>query len=142
MLLELSVAIDRPIEQVFAFLRDIDEQRHGERVVKIEKVTPGPPQIGTQYREQIRMPFGRQGELVLEISQLDPPRRLSTTFEGPVMRGVIAYTLTPADNGTFLHQREEISYTRWAWPANYLARRALRAKVRKRLDGFKAQLEA
>ena len=57
------------------------------------------------------------------------------------MHGEIAYTLTPSDQGTLLHQQEEIFYTGWARPANIFGRRALRAKVRKRLDGFKSQLE-
>ena len=141
MLLDLSVAIDRPVEEVFAFIRDIDKQRHGDRVASIEKVTPGSIRVGTQYRERVRMPFGRQGELLIEITKLDPPHQLSTRFQGPVMHGEIAYTLTPSDQGTHLHQLERISYTGWAWPANVLGRRPLRDKVRRRLDGFKAQLE-
>ena len=141
MLLDLSVAIDRPIEQVFAFVRDIDTQEQGDRVVTIEKTTPGSARVGTQYRERVRMPFGRQGELLIEISKLDPPHHLSTRFRGPVMHGEIVYTLTPTGDGTHLHQREEITYTGWAWPANLLGRRALLAKVRKRLHGFKSQLE-
>lgn len=141
MLLDLSVTIDRPVEQVFAFVRDIDKQRHGNRVVSIEKTTPGSARVGTQYREKVRMPFGRQGELLIEITKLDPPSRLSTRFQGPVMHGEIAYSLTPSDEGTHLHQQEEVSYTGWAWPANLLGRRPLRDKVQRRLDGFKSQLE-
>lgn len=141
MLLDLAVAIDRPIEQVFAFVRDVDKQRHSDRVLSIEKVTPESPRVGTQYREEVKMPFGRQGELLLEITKLDPPHRLSIRFRGPVMHGEIAYTLTPRDEGTHLHQVEEMSYTGWARPANFLGRRALQSKVRKRLDGFKSQLE-
>ena len=142
MLLDVDVSIDRPIEQVFAFVRDIDKQKHGARVLMVEKTTPGPPRVGTQYREGVKMPFGRQGELVLEITKLDPPHHLSIEFHGPVMHGDIAYTLTPLDAGTYLHQTEEIAYTGWAKPANLLGRGALRSKVRKRLDGFKAQLES
>lgn len=141
MQLDLSVTIDRPVEEVFAFVRDIDKQRHGDRVASIEKATPGSVRVGTQYREEIRMPFGRRGELLIEVTELDPPRRLSTRFRGPVMHGEIAYMLTPSDQGTHLHQTEEISYTGWAWPANVFGRRPLRDKVRRRLDGFKAQLE-
>ncbi len=87
------------------------------------------------------MPFGRRGDLVMEITRLDPPSYLSVSFQGPVMHGTIDYTFTPSDRGTELHNHEDISYTGWAWPANLLGRRALRDKVRKRLDGFKAQLE-
>jgi uncharacterized protein YndB with AHSA1/START domain len=141
MLLDLSVTIDRPIEHVFAFVRDIDQQSHGDRVVTIEKVTPGEARVGTQYRETVRMPFGRSGELMIEITDLEAPHRLTTRFEGPVMHGEIAYTLTPTDTGTRLDQSEDITYTGWARPANLLGRRALRGKVRRRLDGFKAQLE-
>lgn len=142
MLLDLSVAIDRPVEQVFAFVRDIDKQNHGDRVVTIERITTGSPRVGTQYRETVRMPFGRQGDLLIGITRLDPPHRLSTSLQGPAMRGEIAYTLTSGNEGTQLNLVEGISYTGWAWPANLLGRRALRNKVRRRLDGFKTQLEA
>lgn len=141
MLLDLGVVIDRPIDEVFAFVRDIDKQRHGDRVVSIEKTTPGSPRVGTEYREKVKMPLGRQGELLIEITKLDPPHRLTTRFRGPVMHGEIDYTLQPSDGGTHLHQVEEISYTGWARPANVLGRRALHSKVRRRLDGFKSQLE-
>lgn len=141
MLLDMSVVIDRPVDQVFAFVRDIDKQELGDRVVTIEKATPGPPRTGTQYRETIRMPFGRQGDLLMEITRLEAPSHLSVRFQGPVMHGTIDYTLESSDRGTDLHQHEELSYTGWAWPVNLLGRRALRDKVRKRLDGFKAQLE-
>jgi uncharacterized protein YndB with AHSA1/START domain len=141
MLLDLSVTIDRPIEDVFAFIRDVDQQRHGDHVESIDRVTPGPAGVGTQYREIVRMPFGRRGEFLFEITEMEPPHRLTTRFRGPVMHGEIAYTLTPSDTGTRLDQSEELVYTGWAWPANILGRRALHAKVRRRLDGYKAQLE-
>lgn len=141
MLLDLGVTIDRPVEDVFAYIRDVDEQQHGEQVASIEKVTPGPTSVGTQWREVVRMPFRRRGEVMLEITEMEPPCRLTTSFRGPVMRGEIAYTLTPTDTGTRLDQSEEITYTGWAWPANILGRRALHTKVRRRLNGFKAQLE-
>ncbi len=141
MLLDLSVTIDRPVEQVFAFIRDLDRQRHGDRVEGIEKITPGAVRVGTRYRERIRMPFGRRGELLIEVTELDPPHRLAVDFQGPVMRGGIVYILTPGERGTRVDQSEQISYTGWARPANTVGRPALRNKVRKRLDGFKSQLE-
>ena len=141
MLLELSVGIDRPVDEVFAFVRDIDKQEHGDHVVVVQRTTGGSVGVGTEYRESIRMPFGRVGEMRIEITKLDPPQYLSIRFRGPIMHGDIAYTLTPCDEGTRLHQLETIVYTGWAWPANLIGRRALRAKVERRLDGFKAQLE-
>lgn len=111
MLLDLSVVIDRPVEQVFAFVRDIDKQKHGDRVVTTEKITTGSPRIGTQYRETVRMPFGRQGGLLIGITRLDPPHLLSVGFQGPVMHGEVAYTLTSDNEGTQLNLVEDISYT-------------------------------
>lgn len=141
MLLDLGVVIDRPVDEVFAFVRDIDLQDHGDRVLALEKTTPGPPRVGTEYRETVKMPFGRKGEMLIKITKLDAPSELSVSFEGPVMHGGIDYFLTASSAGTELRQIEHISYSSWAWPANLLGRTALNAKVRKRLDGFKAQLE-
>jgi hypothetical protein len=141
MLLDLGVVIDRPVDEVFAFVRDIDQQDHPDHVLNVEKTTPGPPQVGTEYRETVRMPFGRTGKMSIEITKLQAPGELSVRFAGPVMRGGIDYMLTAGDAGTELRALEQISYTGWAWPANLVGRRALHAKIRKRLDGIKAQLE-
>jgi uncharacterized protein YndB with AHSA1/START domain len=141
MLLDLSVVIHRPAEEVFAFLRDIDQQEQGDRVVAIEKTTPGPERVGTEYRETVEMPRGRTGELVIEITKLEEPHELAVGFRGPVMHGEIHYTLTPRDGSTELRQLERISYTGWASPANLFGRPALRAKVHKRLQAFKTQVE-
>jgi hypothetical protein len=141
-LLQLGVVINRPVEQVFAFVRDIDQQGQSDRVVTMEKVTSGPAGVGTQYREQVKMPFGGPGELIVEITELEEPHKLSTRFQGPVMHGEIDYTFRPHGEGTELQQVERITYTGWAWPANLVGRPALRAKVPKRLDGFRRRLEA
>jgi hypothetical protein len=45
---EGTVVIDRPIDEVFAFLADGEnDKRFSPRVLEIEKATDGPPGVGT-----------------------------------------------------------------------------------------------
>jgi len=57
MFFELSVTIDRPPEDVFAFLRDKDSypQKPGSLVLILVKITSGQAGVGTCYREVVQM---------------------------------------------------------------------------------------
>jgi hypothetical protein len=52
---EATVVIDRPIEQVFAFLADGENDRgFSTRVLEIAKTTEGPPSVGTIYASTVK----------------------------------------------------------------------------------------
>ena len=66
--------INRRPADVFAFLRDKDKypQEEGSPVLVLDKTTPGPPCVGTCYREVVQMlPFYR-GEILSEITCFEP----------------------------------------------------------------------
>ena len=86
---ELSIRIERPTADVFAFLRDKDlyPQEPGSPVLALEKTTAGPTAVGTRYREVVQMlPFVR-GEILSEITCYEPPRRLQERFWGAANAG-------------------------------------------------------
>ncbi|MBN1247267.1 MAG: SRPBCC family protein [Anaerolineae bacterium] len=110
MYFELSVSIERPPSEVFAFLRDKDSypQPPDSPVLALDKTTSGPVGVGTCYREVVQMlPFVR-GEIVSEITRYEPNRFLEERFAGAGMRGYLAYEFVPTDGGTLLIQRETV----------------------------------
>ncbi|MCW2968189.1 MAG: hypothetical protein JWM71_1961 [Solirubrobacteraceae bacterium] len=52
---EATTVVDRPIEQVFAFLADGEnDPKFSARVVEIRKTTDGPPGVGTRFASTVK----------------------------------------------------------------------------------------
>ena len=144
MYFELSVTIDRPPSDVFAFLRDKDlyPQEPDSPVLVLEKTTSGPPALGTRYREVVQMlPFIR-GEILSEITSYEPYRYLGERFQGAGMQGCLLYEFAPCGDGTKLTQRETLhplGILRLAGPA---IKRMLYRRLPERLEAIKSILES
>ena len=64
------VMIDRPIEEVFAFLADGEnDPKFSPRVQQIAKTTEGPPGVGTRYASTVK-DAGMTTEREFEITEL------------------------------------------------------------------------
>lgn len=140
---ELSVFIKRPPADVYAFLRDKDTypQKEGSPVLLLEKTTPGSVRVGTRYREVVQMlPFYR-GEILSEITRIEPNEWLEEDFHGAGMYGHLSYQFLPEDGGTRLIQRESLHCRGLLNLFQFAVRLALGGRLRWRLDGIKAVLE-
>jgi len=106
-----TVVVDRPIEQVFAFLADGEnDPKFSPRVQEIHKTTDGPPRVGTVFASVVK-DAGMKTQREFELTVFDAPTRirwrersknLVTVPEG-------GYDLTPVDEGTeltFFNQME------------------------------------
>jgi uncharacterized protein YndB with AHSA1/START domain len=81
-----EIVIARPIEEVFSLLADArNEPLYNPRILKAEKVSPGPIGPGTRF-EQTARAIGRTGQMMIEITEYVPPRRLSLITRSSVMR--------------------------------------------------------
>jgi hypothetical protein len=143
MYFELSISINRPPADVFAFLRDKDKypQEEGSPVLVLEKTTPGPPCVGTCYREVVQMlPFYR-GEILSEITRFEPNEYLEEDFRGAGMYGHLAYQFLPEQEGTKLIQRETLYYQGLLRFCEPIIRVILDRQLRERLEDIKADLE-
>jgi len=144
MYFDLSITIDRPPGDVFAFLRDKDKfpQKPGSPVLALQQTTPGPPGVGTRYREVVQMlPFYR-GVILSVITRFEPGAHLEEDFSGAGMKGHLAYTFLPEDGGTRLIQQETLEpqgllrlFAPWI-------ERSLSHQLHHRLEGIKQVLEA
>ena len=144
MYFELGVAIKREPSEVFAFLRDKDlyPQKPGSPVLALEQLTPGPPGVGTRYREVVQMlPFIR-ATILSTITRFEPPYRLEEDFSGAGMRGHLAYEFVPRPGGTLLVQREKVDAVGLMRIVAPLAWRRLGPELRERLHGIQSELDS
>lgn len=141
---ELSISINRPPADVFAFLRDKDRypQEEGSPVLVLEQTTPGPACAGTRYREVVQMlPFYR-GEILSEITRFEPNEHLEEDFRGAGMQGHLAYQFLPEKDGTKLIQSQSLHYYGLLRLCEPLIRVLLDRHLRGRLESIKAVLES
>jgi uncharacterized protein YndB with AHSA1/START domain len=80
---EHTVEIDRPIEEVFAYLTDVERLPEWQASVS-EVHADGPVGAGSRFRD-VREFMGRRAASTLEVSTYEPPRRFSLrVVEGPI----------------------------------------------------------
>jgi hypothetical protein len=73
---ETTVEIDRPIEEVFAFLADgTNDPKFSPRVLEIAKTTKGPPGVGTVYASTVK-DAGMKTKREFEFTEFEPPTRI------------------------------------------------------------------
>ena len=80
---EHTVEIDRPIDEVFAYLTDLERLPEWQASVS-EVQVDGPVEPGSRFRD-VREFMGRRAASTLEVTELEPPRRFSLRVaEGPI----------------------------------------------------------
>jgi uncharacterized membrane protein len=139
-----SIDINRPAEDVFAYLADLS--RHGEWQTQIQEVTvetEGPTRVGSRARERRKPPHGPAMTATYQITEFDPPRRASFRgVDGPVR---VAGTATVEPSGEGSRLSLEIDLTGHGLVGKLLApiaRRELRKQVPLDQKRLKERLEA
>src|SRR5947207_15598374 len=101
---EATVVIDRPIEEVFAFLANGEnDPKFSPRVLEIAKTTDGPPGVGTVYKSAVK-DAGMKTSREFELTEFEPSTRIRWTERSKNIVVVTegGYDLVPADGGTQL----------------------------------------
>lgn len=76
---DATTVIDRPIDEVFAFLADgTNDPKFSPRVLEIAKTTDGPPGIGTVYASTVK-DAGVKTKREFKLTEFDPPTRIRWT---------------------------------------------------------------
>ena len=98
---EVTIHLNKPVEQVFAFLMDTSKLSTWQsNLIKSETLTEGPLRTGSRFRE-VRRIQGKEEEIEGEITALEPNRRLETkTVTKP--QAMVSYSLDPEPGGTRL----------------------------------------
>lgn len=144
MLFELSAFIRRSPADVFRFFKDIDKHPRDRRsiVPVLEKTTPGPTQVGSQYREIVRLRPGLTMQINSVLTACQQASFLAYEWTGPWMEGELEYTFTPENGGTRLTQKQTIQPQGLLRLFTPLMRWSFRIQVGRRLESIKNFLDA
>lgn len=99
---EATTVIDRPIEEVFAFLADGEnDPKFSPRVLEITKTTDGPPGVGTVYASTVK-DAGMKTQREFKLTEFDAPTRIRWAEQSKnlVTASEGGYDLVPEGNGT------------------------------------------
>ena len=108
--IESSVVINRPVEEVFAFISDPESNLAAidAHVESVEKTTEGPIGSGTTFRvRQKTPPFGRPRDTTVTFTAVEPNRRIETEGKLGPISPTGALTFEEADGGTRVMFRGE-----------------------------------
>jgi Polyketide cyclase / dehydrase and lipid transport len=103
--IEGEIEIERSVEDVFDFVADErNEPRYNPRMLRAEKLSPGPIGVGTTFRTEFSS--FRRPVAMSELTEYDRPRRLASRTHMSAMdvRGTLTFEPVPA--GTRM---------RWSW---------------------------
>ena len=98
--IEGEILIDQPVDVVFDYVADqSNEPQYNPRMVRAEKITPGPVGKGTQFRSAVAS-MGRTAEMLIECTGYDRPTLLASATT--MAQADFSYVLTfePAAAGT------------------------------------------
>ena len=99
---EATIEIDRPVEEVFAFLADGEnDPKFSPRVQKIAKTTDGPTAVGTVYASTVK-DAGMTTKREFRITEFEAPSRIrwAETSKNLVTAREGGYDLTATPEGT------------------------------------------
>src|SRR5437899_10889749 len=102
MRLEWGGLVNRPIEEVFAFMTDpFNTARRGAGTLSMHVTPPGPIAVGSTVRFRIVV-FGLETRLGCVVTEWDPPRAASGSLvdEGPARSGSVRTTVQSTTVGT------------------------------------------
>jgi uncharacterized membrane protein len=95
-----SIEINRPAEEVFAYLDQLD--RHSEwqgSLVSAKVETDGPTRVGTRVLERRNVPGGAR-EIPYEVTEHQPPRKVSFRGTAGPVRPVGTMTVQPVSDSS------------------------------------------
>jgi carbon monoxide dehydrogenase subunit G len=98
-----TTRIDRPIEEVFAFVADgQNDPKFSPRVQEISKETDGPPGIGTIYRSTVK-DAGMTTKREFKLTEFEAPNKIRwTELSKNAVTAEGGYDLEPDGDGTRL----------------------------------------
>lgn len=90
-----SIEINRPAEEVFAYLDQLDRHREWQdSLLSVKVETQGPTGVGTRVVERRKVPGGAR-EIPYEITEHEPPRKASFRGTAGPVRAVGTVTVEP-----------------------------------------------
>jgi carbon monoxide dehydrogenase subunit G len=140
--IERSIAIDRPVDEVWEFVHDPTKDALWQTTLtESEQLTDGPMGVGTRVRE-VRHFLGLRVELAWEVTEYEPTRKSAIRgISGPIpLHG--GFLLEPVDGGTRLTVSGELEAHGLFKLAEPVFARITRRELEANLGHLKDLLEA
>jgi uncharacterized protein YndB with AHSA1/START domain len=101
---EVTIHLNRSVEQVFAFLMDTGKLSTWQsNLIKMEKITEGPLRAGSRFKE-VRRLGRKESEIQAEITAFEPNKRFETkTLSKPQV--TVSYSFEAENGGTRLKHK-------------------------------------
>lgn len=138
---ENTITIPRPAREVFAYLADLRNiPKWNYAIESTEPMTPGPPRVGSAYRQTRKIPE-RSVEKVT-ITAFEPDRHLVISGTLGPFDAVLGYDLVETEGGTRLTNSAELQARGAARLLAPLAVGRVRSAVAANLQALKQLLES
>ena len=104
---EHTVVIDRPIEEVFAFMAEVENlPRWAEKTVEARQTSEGPVSAGTTCTV-LNKAMGREMQHDFVVTEYEPYTRYAAKSTSGPFPMHMRYSLEPSDGGTMVHTVSE-----------------------------------
>jgi len=138
---DLTVTIDRPVEEVFAYLSDISRTPEwAGPPVEREKLTEGSIGVGTRIRAVDKLP-GRRVVFIEEVTVYEPNQRITVRMEEPY-NGDLDFVFEGTNNTTRLAASMDLKPTGLMGILSSMLAGRIKRLFQKDLDNLKTILES
>ncbi|HZD17403.1 MAG TPA: SRPBCC family protein [Actinomycetota bacterium] len=135
------VTIDRPIDEVFAFLANLENvPKWNYAVTETRKSSPGPVGVGTTYVQKRHLP--RPSEERLTVTDLEPDRCVAVEGTLGPFPARVRYDLEPSGDRTRVTNSVELEVTGALRLIGPIAASRVKTAVAENLGVLKRVLEA
>jgi uncharacterized protein YndB with AHSA1/START domain len=135
-----TITINHRPAEVFAFLARFENvPRWNYAISETRKITGGPVDVGSRYRQTRTLPTRR--EETFEVTEFEPDRRLSIRGDLGPFHGEVTYLLSPAGNATTLTNNMDLQPAGPLRLVAPLAASRVKSAVAANLDALKQILE-
>jgi uncharacterized membrane protein len=139
---EASIVINRPIEEVFAFLSDMENNlKWRSSQIEVKKTSEGPIGVGTTYR-MVNNVLGRRIETEAEVIEYKPNRKFTSKDNSGNFPLVAQRIFEPVEGGTQVRgvlEAEPVGFFKLAGP---LLESMAKRRVQADLANLKGMMEA
>jgi uncharacterized protein YndB with AHSA1/START domain len=140
--IEASVVIDRPIEEVFAFVTDFEKlPQWMSELVEAKQTSEGPAGVGTTL-SAVANPLGRRIENTLEVIEYEPNRKFAIKSTSGPVASEDRYTFESVAGGAKVTRVAEAEMGGFFKLAEPLAVRMMRRQFETNFANLKDVLEA
>jgi uncharacterized protein YndB with AHSA1/START domain len=139
--MEGSITINRPVEEVFAYVTDIANfAKWNGQASQGEQTSQGPVGVGTTYRGAYDV-MGRKMDWTSEVTEYEPNRKIAQKIDmGPTVMAM-SWLVEPVEGGTKFTIRSEGEMGGLAKLAGPLMDRTMKKQMEGNLARLKALLE-